>query len=87
MIASRPLPQQVVLAVAAVLVGVMLFLAGFLAGSAGGSPMRDEAQARPFPDWFLPIWDSYDRNPAVTPAFDFAGLYSPGPAPMSRAPH
>jgi hypothetical protein len=37
-------------------------------GAAGGSIT--------YPDWFLPIWDAYGRNPAVTPDFDFASLYS-----------
>jgi hypothetical protein len=38
---------------------------------------RSERMVRPtLPDWFLPIWDAYDRDPALTPDFDFAALYS-----------
>jgi hypothetical protein len=59
------------------LAAVAVFAGGFWAGLATadtGGPAAPTTQ--PFPDWFLPIWDAYDRNPAVTPAFDFASLYS-----------
>jgi hypothetical protein len=62
---------------AATLAAVAVFAGGFWAGQATadtGGPAAPAAQ--PFPDWFLPIWDAYDRNPAVTPAFEFASLYS-----------
>ena len=41
----------------------------------GKAPERD-APTTTLPDWFLPVWDAYDRNPAITPDFDFAMLYS-----------
>lgn len=54
-----------------------LFVGGYLAGMATAATAADVASAQvTFPDWFLPIWDAYDRNPAVTPDFDFAALYS-----------
>ena len=54
-----------------------LFAGGYWAGSShAAEPPRASAAVSPLPDWFLPIWDAYDRNPAVTPAFDFASLYS-----------
>jgi hypothetical protein len=43
------------------------------------------------PDWFAPIHQYYDCNPRITPAFDFASLYSPvvrrETAPNSQAMH
>ncbi len=61
-------------------VAAALFAGGFWAGIGTAA---DSSEATPvhrtFPDWFLPIWDAYDRNPAVTPEFDFAALYSSGP--------
>lgn len=69
--------RLVILAVTTAVFAAVVFLAGFWAGSArGGSENRAETQPAPMPDWFLPIWDYYDRNPAVTPAFDIAALYS-----------
>ena len=53
-----------------------LFAGGYWTGLASGATEPASAAASPFPDWFLPIWDAYDRNPAVTPEFDFASLYS-----------
>jgi hypothetical protein len=62
---------------AALIGAAALFAGGFFAGLATADAGRSApAVAQPFPDWFLPIWDAYDRNPAVTPDFDFAGLYS-----------
>jgi hypothetical protein len=55
----------------------VLFLTGFWAGGAQADTAHGASlDARPVPDWFLPIADAYDRNPAVTPRFDFASLYS-----------
>jgi hypothetical protein len=64
------------LAAATVVAAVVMFVAGFWAGSArdGSDPTPETGQA-PMPAWFGPIWDHYDRNPAVTPEFDFAALY------------
>jgi len=42
----------------------------------GGKAPTTDVTATKLPDWFLPIWDAYDRNPAVTPDFDFAMLFS-----------
>lgn len=70
----------------AVLIGATLFLAGFWVGAARGGPARDAGiDARPHPDWFLPIWDAYDRNPKVTPQTDFASLYETRPGRIARA--
>lgn len=43
----------------------------------GAAPAVTSTPANP--DWFGPIWDAYDRNPAITPEFDFASLYSGRP--------
>ncbi len=70
----------------AVLIGVALFLTGFWVGSARGGSERDAVtHARSVPDWFLPIWDAYDRNPKVTPETDFAMLYESRPQMLARA--
>jgi hypothetical protein len=65
---------------AAGLVGLALFAAGLWAGSAWAdarpTPRHDEQLV---PDWFLPIADAYDRDPSVSPAFDFASLYDARP--------
>ena len=54
-----------------------LFTAGYWAGVGNAAaPAEAVPTSAIFPDWFLPIWDAYDRNPAVTPDFDFAALYS-----------
>lgn len=64
----------------AALVGLVaagaLFAGGYWAGISNGAAPPPAAAPAPFPDWFLPIWDAYDRNPAVTPDFDFGSLYS-----------
>jgi hypothetical protein len=53
------------------------FAGGYWAGMATAAAPADAAPVYgTFPDWFLPIWDAYDRNPAITPEFDFAQLYS-----------
>ena len=67
---------QGILACAGVLACLMLLAIGFWAGSARGDDAAARAVTQPLPDWFLPIWDAYDRNPAITPEFDFSALYS-----------
>ena len=70
----------------AVVIGAVLFLAGFWVGAARGGSERDAVtHARSVPDWFLPIWDAYDRNPKVTPETDFAMLYESRPHMLARA--
>lgn len=70
----------------AALIGAALFLTGFWVGSARGGAERDAgAHAKPVPDWFLPIWDLYDRNPRVTPETDFALLHETRPRMLARA--
>lgn len=62
---------------ATLIVALALFAGGFFAGLATARPGPSApAMLQGYPDWFLPIWDAYDRNPAVTPEFDFASLYS-----------
>jgi hypothetical protein len=74
----RPHPLYLVLTTP--IVAATLFAGGFLAGLAAADEGRNApAVAQPYPDWFLPIWDAYDRNPAITPEFDFARLYSGNP--------
>jgi len=69
--------RMVVMTLAALAIGAALFLAGVAVGSAGGPASAEGARVEPYPDWFLPIWDAYDRNPAITPDFDFASLHAP----------
>jgi len=61
-----------------VAIAIVLFLTGFWAGSARGGLEDTQAERASgvVPAWFGPIWDYYDRNPAVAPTFDFAGLYA-----------
>jgi hypothetical protein len=78
--------ELVVRGSAAVLIGLTLFVAGVWVGSAGGGSASPEptAGSRAVPDWFAPIWDVYDRDPSVTPAFDFARLYDSRPGAYAR---
>lgn len=76
MLSEHVVAHRVGLTLAAVAAGLVLFLTGVAVGSAGDGPRAQEADVAPLPDWFLPIWDAYDRNPAITPQFDFAALYS-----------
>ena len=77
---SRSQHPRVTLTAAAAVVGIALFLSGYWAGSAGGGSTEPIAsESRTVPDWFLPIADAYDRNPKVTPEFDFASLYDTRP--------
>ena len=73
----RVLPLALVLALAAT-AG-----AGFAAARGGSS---EDARIHPamVPGWFLPIADAYDRNPAITPATDFAAFYDARPATYAR---
>lgn len=64
------------IALAALVSAAAAFAGGYSAGLARAADPADAAAAPTLPDWFLPIWDAYDRNPAITPAFDFAALYS-----------
>jgi len=41
----------------------------------GGSEEELTIASSRVPDWFLPIADAYDRNPAITPNTDFAVLH------------
>jgi hypothetical protein len=62
-----------VLSAALAVVAALVVLAFSSAPTGEG---RTTARAAVIPDWFWPIWDAYDRNPAITPDFDFASLYS-----------
>jgi hypothetical protein len=59
---------------AAPAVAAALVVLAFSSGPTGDD--RTTARAAVIPDWFWPIWDAYDRNPAISPEFDFASLYS-----------
>jgi len=72
--------RHLVAAATTLAAAAILFLVGFAVGSAGGAAATEELHVQPLPDWFLPIWDAYGRNPAITPEFDFASLYSAGDA-------
>ena len=75
------------LALTVPVVAATLFAGGLFVGLAAAGPGdQARAAAQPYPDWFLPIWDAYDRNPAITPEFDFASLYSGdlNPVPAGR---
>ena len=64
-------------ALTALVAAAAIFAGGYWAGMASAAPEQaGVSAARTLPDWFLPIWDAYDRNPAITPEFDFASLYS-----------
>jgi hypothetical protein len=64
------------IALAALVSAAAVFAGGYRAGMANAAMPPEAASSQTFPDWFLPIWDAYDRNPAVTPNFDFSSLYS-----------
>lgn len=61
-------------AVALAVAAVALIVVGIAIAASGSG--REDARPAAVPDWFWPVWDYYDRNPRVTPAFDFAGLYA-----------
>ena len=73
----RVLPLALVLALAAT-------AGGRLAATRGGSSEDAGIHPAAVPDWFLPIADAYDRDPAITPATDFAALYDARPATSAR---
>jgi len=78
---SRPKYLRITLTAAAVVTGATLFVSGYWVGSAGGGAREPVATGpSPVPDWFLDIADYYDRNPDVTPDFDFALLYDSRPS-------
>jgi hypothetical protein len=64
-------------ALAGIVAAAGFFVGGYCAAmAAAAAPAEPPTAQVSFPDWFLPIWDAYDRNPSITPAFDFAALYS-----------
>jgi hypothetical protein len=68
------------LALASLAATATAFAGGYSAGlAAADTGSSGPAATAPYPDWFLAIWDAYDRNPAITPAFDFASLYAAQP--------
>lgn len=72
---ARPLVAGFV----ALVLAAAVFAGGIAVGSAGGAQASDvepSAESVALPSWFIPIWDSYGRNPEITPWFDFASLYS-----------
>jgi hypothetical protein len=60
---------------AAALVAATLVTAGLSIGFAGRSVTQMPAPHEPTPDWFRPIAEHYDLNPAITPQTDFAELH------------
>jgi hypothetical protein len=83
-IASRSIRHRTALPLAGVVASITVLGAGLVMASAGGGqPPDSHARFVSLPDWFLPIWDAYDRNPAVTPEFEFSALYSPGASARS----
>ena len=56
-----------------------IVLAGLLHATSAGGTAPAATSTPPTPSWFGPIWDAYDRNPAITPDFDLASLYSGRP--------
>jgi hypothetical protein len=76
--------RTLVAGLVALVLAAAVFAGGVAVGSAGGARAGDvEPAASPesvaLPSWFIPIWDSYGRNPEITPWFDFASLYSGSP--------
>jgi hypothetical protein len=56
------------------LLAITVICALAVADASRGSGKDTIASSR-VPDWFLPIADAYDRNPAITPNTDFAVLH------------
>lgn len=83
---SRTFTHRIGLAAGGVTTAIALSLIGFWAGSARGEGSRPDPAERATPAWFGPIWDYYDRNPAVTPEFDFAALYASDTRSHRRRP-
>lgn len=81
MLGSHNHTRTLVAAFVALVLAAALFAGGIAVGSAGGAQASDvessaSAESVALPSWFIPIWDSYGRNPEITPWFDFASLYS-----------
>ena len=81
MLSKHSHARMLVAAFVALVLGATVFAGGVAVGSAGGAqPGGAEPSANPesvaLPSWFIPIWDSYGRNPEITPWFDFASLYA-----------
>jgi hypothetical protein len=74
MTVASQLGQGIVLSACAVAMGIALFIVALQEDSTRGE--REPLRTVSTPGWFGPIWDYYDRNAAVTPAFDFAALYA-----------
>lgn len=78
--------RRQVLLVTALAVVAITTVAGTTVVAAGGSSAHgSNIESKPVPDWFLPIADAYDRSPAITPEFDFAGLYDARPTSYEPA--
>jgi hypothetical protein len=65
-VATRTTVIAVVATIALAVTGMSFTFGG------SGEPQAPELRT---PDWFLPIADYYDRNPAITPETDFAKLH------------
>jgi hypothetical protein len=59
--------------IAAILAAAALAVVG-ISATFGGSNQTQTPDVR-VPDWFPPIAEHYDRNPAITPSTDFAELH------------
>ena len=70
---------------ASLVAAAAVFAAGYWAGVTNAAALTEATRAPvTLPDWFLPIWDAYDRNPDITPEFAFASLYSGDIDPPAR---
>jgi hypothetical protein len=69
--------RTVVSGLVGLMLGAMLFVGGMAAGSVRDDTTAESAEVVTLPRWFLPVWDAYGRDPAITPWFDFASLYDP----------
>jgi hypothetical protein len=84
MLRSHTHARALIAGFVALVLAATVFAGGVAVGSAGGAQSNDvepmaSAESVPLPSWFIPIWDSYGRNPEITPWFDFASLYSGRP--------
>lgn len=68
-------PSLLTLAAATAAAAVVVFLDGFWAGSHGEQKSARRRVGSADACVVRPVWDYYDRNPPVTPEFDFAALY------------
>jgi hypothetical protein len=64
---------------------VALVAAATLAAVGLSATISDNGETQapevPVPNWFLPIAEHYDHNPAITPTTDFAELHFGAPSP------